>query len=373
VPRVSVIVPIFNGTRFLPTFFASLLEALPEDTELFLVDDGSEEPVWDTVPEFPSAAVFRLQNETNLGYSVAVNRGFAAASGDIVVQLNTDLVLEPECIRAMVGFIEREDRVGIVGSKLVFPTNGLTQHVGMAVGDHTKPHIFFQLPAAHPLCGKSRELQIMAGTTVAMTHRVLTRLGPLDERYFNHNEDIEHCLLASKHGLRNFVCADSVAHHWESQSGPSRYAQTAASDAIFWSKWGPHVTPDLGEFVDEGLDHVLNEAPHLADVEFHVVDLSRDIDQTIVLERILRRWTTARDHVNGFRQMNNRSRHLWLPLLLPHWYVAQPTPFIYLVDGYRELEQNVLWFQTRRKLVAEEIVVDLSGAAVRTSELFGAT
>jgi hypothetical protein len=55
--------------------------------------------------------------------------------------------------------------------------------------------------------------------------------------------------------------------------------------------------------------------------------------------------------------------------VLPHWVAAEPRPFIYLVDRYRELEENALWFENRRRVVRDEIVVDLKGAALHTSEL----
>jgi GT2 family glycosyltransferase len=368
VPQVTVIVPLFNGIDFLPTFFASLRGALPGGTQLILVDDASSQPVWDTVPEFSGVeSVVRLQNDHNLGYSAAVNRAFAQTTGDLVVQLNTDLVLEPNCITAMVDLIAQEPRAGIAGSKLIYPTTGLVQHVGMAFGNHTKPHIFSELPASHPLCSRTREVQVVTGATVAMTRAVLDRLGPLEERYFNHNEDIEHCLIARKHGLRNFMCAESVAHHRESKSGPARFARMASSEALFWARWGSSFDVDLGDFVDEALDHLLGLGSGLAETPFQVLDLSRGADQPIVLECIRRRWPGV--DVRTVRQMNNPLGRLELPLVLPHWLMFEPVPFIYLVDGYRELEDNVLWFQTRTGIVRDELVVDLTGAALPTSEI----
>lgn len=371
-PRLSVIVPIFNGTEVLPAFFESLSGALPEGSELILVDDGSTEPVWDAVPELPRAErVRRLRNDTNLGYSVAVNKAFAEVDGEVIVQLNTDLVLDRSCIGGMIGLIERERDVGIVGSKLVFPTTGRIQHAGMAFGNHTKSHIYFELPAEHALCAQTREVQVMAGATVAMTRRVLDRIGPLDEGYFNHNEDVEHCLLAAKHGLRNFVCAESIAHHWESRSGPARFARLEASDGIFWSRWGQAIEADLDRFVDEALDHVVGEHPELESLRLEVIDLSRGVDQEIVLGCLERRWPGIRERVRRHRQLNNPTGRLFLPLLLPRHTVAEPVPFVYLVDGFRELEENSLWYERRRALVGEELVVDLSGAAVSTAELAG--
>jgi GT2 family glycosyltransferase len=369
VPRISVIVPIFNGVAFLPAFFESLRAAIPQGSELILIDDASTEPVFDAVPDMGVASVVRLRNDRNLGYSVVVNRGFRCASGEILVQLNTDLLLEPDCVSAMIDLIAQEKNVGIVGSKLILPTTGLVQHAGMAFGCHTKPHIYFGLPSEHPLCQRTREVQIMTGATVAMTRHVLDLLGPLDEKYFNHNEDVDHCLRARQHGLRNFVCAESVAHHWVSHSGPARFAQVEASEAAFWSRWGMSHDVDLGLFVDEALDHALDVRPELDGVAFHVLNLSRGIDDSIVLERLAQRWSGIELRVRHFRQMNNPSERLWLPLLLPHWVSGEPTPFIYLVDRHCELDENHLWFENRRRVVDHELVVDLSAAVLHTSEL----
>jgi GT2 family glycosyltransferase len=370
VPSVSVIVPIFNGSSYMPLFFDSLAAALPEGAQLILVDDGSTEPVWDTVPEFPRAgSVERLTNDSNLGYSVAVNRGFEIATGEVNVQLNTDLVLQPECITAMVDLIGRERDVGIVGSKLVYPTTNRVQHVGMAFGNFTKHRIFYGLPPDHSLCGRTRQVQIVSGATVAMSRRVLEAIGPLDEAYFNRNEDIEHCMRAGKHGFRNFLCADSVAYHWRSQSGPARFARILEGDSMFWARWGADWRPDLDRFIDEALDDVLLHFPQLEETPFQVLDLTRNADQSIVLERLAARWPDACARRLDYRQMNQGMWSLWLPLLIPHRLAEEPTPFIYLVDGHRELEENALWFETRERVVSDELIVDSNAVAMHTSKL----
>lgn len=367
---MSVIVPIFNGVAYLSSFFESLRVALPEGSELILVDDGSTEPVFDVIPDFDATIeVSRLSNGSNLGYCVAVNRGFRSATGDIIVQLNTDLVLDPHCITAMIDLIQDQRDIGIVGSKLVFPTTGLVQHMGMAFGHYSTIPIYLALPPTHPLCQRTREVQIMAGATVGMTRQVWDRIGPLDERYFNSSEDIDHCLRASQEGLRNFVCAESVAHHWESLSGPARYARIESSDALFWSTWGSRYEVDLGKFVDEALDHVFGQAPGLETTPFEILNLSRGANDSIVVESLARRWPGIDQRVRSFRQMNNSSESLWLPLILPHWVGAEPRPFIYLVDHYRDLKENVLWFETRHRLVGDELVVDLNAVALHTSEI----
>jgi GT2 family glycosyltransferase len=369
--RVSVVVPVFNSIAHLPAFFSSLAAAIPDDAEVIVVDDASTQAVLETVPDMPRArSVTRVRNNVNLGNSGAVNRGLREVTGDIIVQLNADLVLDPDCIGAMVRtIVNGGDDIGIVGSKLVYPTSGRTQSVGMAFGFHSKRHVYRHLPVDHPLCRRTREVQIVTGATVAMTRRVLDRLGPLDEQLYNHNLDLDHCLHARSLGLRNVMCADSVAYHWRNRSGTVRYARVEAAEAAFWAKWGGRYEVDLGQFLDEALDHVFDGDPTLADTPFTVIDLTRGADQPIAIERLTARWPRLGNEIRPHRQMNNPSDRLWLPILLPAWQVEDPTPFIYLVDSHEELTENAMWFRRRRQVVTSELVVDLSATVISTDEL----
>jgi GT2 family glycosyltransferase len=369
-PNVSVVVATYNGLEHLGAFFESLAAALPDRAEVIVVDDCSPEPVLEAVPEITRAEnVIRLRNETNLGHSGTLNRGLAAAAGDILIQLNSDLVLDRYCISAMVEAIERGgSSIGIVGSRLLYPTTGRTQTVGLAFGRHSKRHVFRNFPADHPLCLRSREVQVMSSATAAFSKRVLDRLGPLDEEQYNHNLDLDHCLRALELGLRNYMCADSLAYHWRNRSGPIRYARVEAAEAAFWSKWGGRYKVDLGEYFDEALDHLLSEFPHLDGTPFTILDLTRGGDREIAVDRLEDRWEGISGRTRSFRQMNNDSDRLWLPLLVPNWLAHDPIPFIYLVDSHMELEENAMWFARRRGIVCEEIIVDLSASICTTSE-----
>lgn len=365
-----MIVPVYNGIQHLEAFFESLAGALPDNAEVIVVDDGSTEPVLEALPELPRAErLIRLRNETNLGNAGAVNRAFTVATGDIVIQLNSDLVLDADCISAMIDVIDHEGGdVGIVGSKLVYPTTGRTQSVGMAFGLHSKRHVFRHLPEDHPLCRPTRELQIVTGATAAMTRRVLELLGPLDDQLYNHNLDLDHCLRAQQCGLRNVMCAGSLAYHWRNRSGAIRYARVEAAEAAFWSKWGGKYDVDLSRFFGEAIDHVVSASPQLETTPFAILDVSRSADQAIAVKCLEARWDGIGQRIRHFRQMNNGSTHLSLPLLLPHWVSHEPTPFLYLVDSHQELEENAMWFARRRRVVSEELIVDLSASAIITSE-----
>jgi GT2 family glycosyltransferase len=368
---VSIIVPIFDGIRYLPYFFRSLAEAAPPHAELILVDDGSTEPVLDAVPDdLPVASLTKLRNEQNQGYSAAVNRGFACAHGEILVQLNTDLVLDRHCIEAMVRLIENTPKVGVVGSKQVFPTTGLVRHIAMAFGEYSFRYPFSGLQSNHPLCCKTRAMQIVSGATVGMTRQVLEDIGPLDERYYNTHEDLDHCLKAHRRGYVNYTCADSIAYHWESQSGPARFARGREGDALFWAEWYSRRTIDLGSFVDEGLDYILDKYPQIADYEFEPLDLCRSTDKSILLGSLEKRWNGISTKTRSTRAFNSAQRKLWLPMEVPYWAMMNPTPYIYLVDECNQLSENHMWFDVRSRLVQTELVLDTMAVSATTADLF---
>ena len=84
-PGISIIVPIFNGSQYLRYFLESLAKAAPPNADLILWMTDLMNLFLICVPdEFPGASVTKLRNERNHGYSVAVNRGFACARGEIL-------------------------------------------------------------------------------------------------------------------------------------------------------------------------------------------------------------------------------------------------------------------------------------------------
>jgi GT2 family glycosyltransferase len=369
-PSVSIIVPIFNGIRYLPAFFESLARAVPPSAELILVDDASTEPVLDALPsDYPVTSITKLKLAQNQGYSAAVNHGFTRARGDILIQLNTDLVLDLRCIDAMLHFIDRTPQVGIVGSKQLYPTTGLVRHIGMAFGHHSHRHVYAGLPADHPLCCKTRPMQIVSGATAAMARTLLNKIGPLDEDYYNTLENFDHCLKAHTRGYINYTCADSIVYHWVGQSGPARYARADEGEAYFWSRWASSRTIDLPRFVDEALDQLLDAHPRLSSYDFELMNLCRSSDERILRECLERRWPNCGLREHTTQAFNSPTTKLWLPMELPHWLMSNPSPYVYLVDRLSDLVENSMWFEARHRVVEDEIVLDARAGVLTSHEL----
>jgi glycosyltransferase involved in cell wall biosynthesis len=82
VPKVSVILPVYNGQKYLPAAIDSILWQDFRNFELLVIDDGSGDDSRDIVRSYDDKRIKLIINERNLGLAIALNRGLAMARGD---------------------------------------------------------------------------------------------------------------------------------------------------------------------------------------------------------------------------------------------------------------------------------------------------
>ncbi|MDX1980670.1 MAG: glycosyltransferase [Bryobacteraceae bacterium] len=116
----SVVIPNWNGRDLLEKYIPSIVEALKGNpaNEILVVDNASEDGSAEFLRQhFPSVKVLAL--EKNYGFGGGSNRGFAAASNDIVVLLNSDMRVAPDFLAPLLeGF--HDDHVFAVSCQIFF-------------------------------------------------------------------------------------------------------------------------------------------------------------------------------------------------------------------------------------------------------------
>lgn len=117
-PRVSVVIPTYKRNEYLPEAVESIVEQTYDNIELFIVDDGSPEPVAETLTDVGldrlSSVTFVRHNE-NRGANVARNNGIRAATGKYVAFLDDDdRWHETKISRQVEAFEESGPEVGVV-------------------------------------------------------------------------------------------------------------------------------------------------------------------------------------------------------------------------------------------------------------------
>jgi glycosyltransferase involved in cell wall biosynthesis len=113
-PRVSAIIPVFNGERYLAEALDSIRGQTVPPAEIIVVDDGST----DGSAALVRAAGVRLIQQPNRGVASARNRGLAAASGDLIAYLDQDDVWPTGRLAAQLAALERHPDAGILSGRI---------------------------------------------------------------------------------------------------------------------------------------------------------------------------------------------------------------------------------------------------------------
>jgi len=126
-PKVSVVLPVRNGERFLTEAIQSVLD---QTDELIVVDDGSTDGSA-AIATGLGATVIRQEP---LGLVAALTRGIAESSAPYVARMDGDDISLPERLGRLVAFLDRHPRVAFVA-----PGVELVDESGMRVGEIVLP------------------------------------------------------------------------------------------------------------------------------------------------------------------------------------------------------------------------------------------
>lgn len=115
-PLVSIILPTYNGSRYIRTSIDSCLGQTYQHFELIVVDDCSSDNTASIVKEYTEkdSRVKYIKNETNKKLPLSLNTGFAAARGELFTWTSDDNYYTPNAIEVMVQALQQHPQTGLV-------------------------------------------------------------------------------------------------------------------------------------------------------------------------------------------------------------------------------------------------------------------
>lgn len=223
-PRVSVVMPVYNGGRYLRECLDSLLAQTFADFEVVAVDDGSTDDSTEVLSEYAArdARVRLVRHDVNRGHHVASTRAMREARGGLLARQDQDDVASPDRLARSVEFLDAHPEVGLLASAYRAPGPGggwrtrcppLT-HAGLVCG----------LVFGNRICHSSVVLRASLAATGELEYRDLP--GPQDY-------DLWARLLGVTRGAA--VPEALVTYrlpHAESMTGRFSGAQAAAAEEI---------------------------------------------------------------------------------------------------------------------------------------------
>ena len=117
-PRVSVLMSVYNGERFLHQAIESILRQTLVNLEFIIVDDGSNDRTPRVLEEFAEedSRVVLVKNEENLGLTLSLNAGLQAARGEYIARQDSDDFSLPNRLVLQAQFLDEHPEVGVLGT-----------------------------------------------------------------------------------------------------------------------------------------------------------------------------------------------------------------------------------------------------------------
>jgi glycosyltransferase involved in cell wall biosynthesis len=131
---ISIVIPLFNEEESLPELCAwieKVMQANHYSYEVIMIDDGSTDDSWNVVEKLRSANtnLKGIKFQRNYGKSAALNEGFKAAQGDVIITMDADMQDSPDEIPELRRMITEDDFDMVSGWKKKRYDNTLTKNI----------------------------------------------------------------------------------------------------------------------------------------------------------------------------------------------------------------------------------------------------
>ena len=232
---LSIIIVSWNTRQMLADCLQAVDATLKDLAyEVIVVDNGSTDGSQAMLAErFPQVQL--IQNEDNVGFAGANNQGMAVSQGRYMLLLNSDAILLPDSVRAMVDLAESQPTIGMVGAHLL-NTDGTFQ------ASHTPfPNLWQEFlilsglgrafngpsyPSHGPDEDKGpQQTDYVEGACMLVRREAVDEVGGMDEGYFMYAEEVDWCYALVRQGWQVWYHPVAKVIHFGGGSSQNRRPQ----------------------------------------------------------------------------------------------------------------------------------------------------
>jgi N-acetylglucosaminyl-diphospho-decaprenol L-rhamnosyltransferase len=258
-PELTVVIVSYNTRDDLCACLRSLHESPPTiDHEIIVVDNASSDGSANAARAFAPVRV--IEAGANLGFARANNIAIRASAGPFVLLLNSDTIVPPGAIDALVADLRAHPQTAVVGPRIVDgngraeisfgpmmgPVNELRQKTRGRLYARNVPLV---TAAIERLVHSEHYPDWVSGACLLARREVLQEVGLLDERFFIYAEDVDLCTMVRNRGYTvRFTPVTEIVHHRGRSVAKNRGEVNAAyrrSQIAFYEKHHPGWAPWL--------------------------------------------------------------------------------------------------------------------------------
>jgi glycosyltransferase involved in cell wall biosynthesis len=229
-PRTSVVLPVYNGGRFLAEAIESILVQTDGDFELVIVDDGSTDDTPEIISRYGRAdRRIRSVRQAHAGVAQAANRAIGEARGAYIARMDADDLAHLERVQRQADFLDEHSDTGLVASRVEYlgdpeANRGLAVFVewnnSILTAEELAIHRFVETPVVQPSVMFRSELPSLFGPY---------RDGPFPEDY-------ELWLRWLEHGVRMAKLPQLLLQWRETPGRLTRTDERYSVDAFYGIK-----------------------------------------------------------------------------------------------------------------------------------------
>ncbi len=259
---LSIVIPNWNGAKFLPTCLDSLLKQTYTNVEVIVVDNASQDGSQALLQQ-DYAWVRLMELPENRGFTGACNAGILAAQGEYVALLNNDTEVDAGWAAAVVDAFERHPDAGSVASKMLLFDQ--RDHIHTAGDYFTRDGRAGNRGVWQQDAGQyNREEYVFSacGGSSAYRRTLLDQVGLLDDDFFFSLEDVDLGWRAQLVGWRCLYTPAAIVYHHLSATGGGVTASyydgrnliyVLVKDFPLWHKYGGRILRTQAKLVREAL------------------------------------------------------------------------------------------------------------------------
>ena len=230
-PRVSIIIPHYNGEEILKACLESLENSEYKDFEVILVDNhSSDKSVLMTETSFSTVKILKLAE--NLGFAGGCNKGIEHAQGEYICILNNDTIHRTDWLNHLVNYLDKHPETASVMPKILSwhhkemfdYSGGSGGYLDKYAYPFVRGRLFEELEKDDGQYDSNENVFWCSGTAFIIRKSVLDEISYFDESFFAHMEEIDMHWRLHLAGYRAAVVPGAVIEHMSGWTlPPDRY------------------------------------------------------------------------------------------------------------------------------------------------------
>ena len=241
-PVVSIIIPVYNQFMYTYNCLSTIAtQCRGMEYEVIIADDNSKDETVQIKEKAPGVIVVR--NTENLRFLRNCNNAAKSARGKYIVFLNNDTEVQPDWLQSLLTTIEVDEKIGMVGSKLVYSNGQLQEAGGILWRDGSAWNYGHGDDPEKSEYNYVKDVDYISGCSILIRRRLWQEIGGFDERFAPaYCEDSDLAFEVRAHGYRVvYQPASAVIHHegisngTDTNNGQKQYQVINANK--FREKW----------------------------------------------------------------------------------------------------------------------------------------